>query len=155
MKTTLLNWNSHSIKSWERKSYSTRFAIKNSVHKLGVMYWSALLILNLNKNQPTYPPHPTQPPVYKLFQIYISAENKDIGMKLSGCDPWGSRLDWTYSKLDLTVKHILRIALRWGTVLRPGDYYTTLHYTTLHNITLHYIPRGQTRSSMTSKMILS
>ena len=76
-------------------------------------------------------------------------------MKLSGCDPWGSRLDWTYSKLDLTVKHILRIALRWGNVLRPGDYYTTLHYTTLHNITLHYIPRGQTRSSMTSKMILS
>ena len=48
-------------------------------------------------------------------------------MKLSGCDPWGSGLYWTYSKLDLTVEHLLRIALRWGTVLRPGDYYTTLH----------------------------
>ena len=58
---------------------------------------------------------------------YISAENKDNDMKLSGCDPWDSRLDWTYSKLDLTVKHLLRIALRWGTVLRPGDYYTTFH----------------------------
>ena len=84
-------------------------------------------MLDLNKNQPTYPPHPTQPPVHKLFQIYICAENKDNDMKLSGCDPWGSRLDWTYSKLDLTVKPLLRIALRWGTVLRPGDYYTTFH----------------------------
>ena len=62
-------------------------------------------------------------------------------MKLSGCDPWDSGLDWTYSKLDLTVEHLLRRAPRWGTVLRPGDYYTTLHYTTLpilHYTTLHY-----------------
>ena len=49
-------------------------------------------------------------------------------MKLSGCDPWDSGLDWTYSKLDLTVEHLLRRAPRWGTVLRPGDYYTKLHY---------------------------
>ena len=96
----------------------------------------------------THPPHP---PVYNLFQSYISAKNKDNDMKLSGCDPWGSGLDWTYSKLDLTcsqldstcsqldltVKHLLKIALRWGTVLKPGDYFTTLHYITLHYTTLH------------------
>ena len=68
-------------------------------------------------------------------------------MKLSGCNPWGSRLDWTYSKLDLTVKHILRIALRWGTVLRPGDYYTTLHFITLHYFVPEVIVEGINRIS--------
>ena len=30
------------------------------------------------------------------------------------------------------------IAPRWGTVLRAGDYHTTLHYTASHYTTLHH-----------------
>ena len=98
--------------------------------------WRLSQIIYINKNHPTHPNHPST----NFFKAISQLKNKDNDMKLSGCDPWGSGLDWTYYKLDLTVEHLLRIALRWGTVLRPGDYYTTLHYITLHYTTptLHF-----------------
>ena len=133
MKTTLLNWNSHSIKSWEIKSYSTRFAIKNSVHKLGVMYWSALLIHNLNKNQPTQPNHPSTNffKSISLPKIKIMTWNfQDVILGVLGLTGHIPSLTWQLS---------IYSELPWGGVLCSGLVTTTLHFTKLHYTTLHYI----------------